>query len=138
MTTSVRPELSQRNSYWISRHRYYELKHFCLQYPDWKKNYRSLDGMPTKRPAVTRHEEGTISKPTEMFAEARLYFSKRMEMVEETAKKAAGDLAPLMLKSVTEGISYEKLRASEGVPCCKEVWYAAYRRFFWLLDKARE
>lgn len=59
-------------------------------------------------------------------------------MVEQVAKKAAGDLAPLMLKSVTEGISYEKLRASEGIPCCKDVWYAVYRRFFWLLDKERE
>lgn len=27
------PELSEKNPYWIERHRYYELKHFCLQYP---------------------------------------------------------------------------------------------------------
>lgn len=30
--TSVRCELSGTNKYWISKHRYYELKHFCLQY----------------------------------------------------------------------------------------------------------
>lgn len=138
MTTPIRPELSQKNRYWISKHRYYELKHFCLQYPDWKKNYRSLDATASNRPAVIQHEDGAISKPTEVYAEARLFFSTRMAMVEQTAMKAAGDLAPLMLKSVTEGISYEKLRAREGVPCCKDVWYAAYRRFFWLLDKARE
>ena len=30
------------NKYWISRHRYLELKHFCLQYPLWIKNYLLL------------------------------------------------------------------------------------------------
>lgn len=32
MGTTIRPELSEKNPYWIERHRYYELKHFCLQY----------------------------------------------------------------------------------------------------------
>lgn len=36
MGTTIRPELSEKNPYWIERHRYYELKHFCLQYPIWK------------------------------------------------------------------------------------------------------
>ena len=36
--------------------------------------------------------------------------------------------------ALTEGLSYEKM----APPCCKEVWYTAYRRFFWLLDKARK
>ena len=56
------------------------------------------------------------------------------QLEEAAAKEAAGDLAELLLKSVTEGLSYEKLAPS----CCKEVWYTAYRRFFWLLDKARK
>lgn len=33
MGTNIRPELSNKSPYWIERHRYYELKHFCLQYP---------------------------------------------------------------------------------------------------------
>lgn len=39
MATVIRPELSENNKYWISKHRYYELKHFCLQYPEWKSLY---------------------------------------------------------------------------------------------------
>ncbi len=27
--------LSKKNKYYISKHRYYELKHFCLQYNEW-------------------------------------------------------------------------------------------------------
>lgn len=33
MANDIRPEVSQKNPYWIGKHRYYELKHFCLQYP---------------------------------------------------------------------------------------------------------
>ena len=32
-----RAQLSVKNPCHIPKHRYYELKHFCLQYPDWKK-----------------------------------------------------------------------------------------------------
>lgn len=43
MATMIRPELSRNNKYWISKHRYYELKHFCLQYPLWKSAYAAFD-----------------------------------------------------------------------------------------------
>lgn len=31
MSTTIRPELSEKNQYWLDKHRYYELKHFCLK-----------------------------------------------------------------------------------------------------------
>lgn len=43
MATVLRPELSPKNKYHIDKHRYYELKHFCLQYPEWKKSYSAFD-----------------------------------------------------------------------------------------------
>lgn len=135
MGTVIRPEISARSTYYISRHRYYELKHFCLQYPEWKQNYHDLDGRPTKSASVCEHiSGGKVSDPTAVYAEARLYFRERMEMVERSCEKADGDLAGFLLQAVTEGVSYEYI----SPPCCKEVWYAAYRRFFWLLDKARK
>lgn len=48
MATTIRPELSEKNPYWIEKHRYYELKHFCLQYPIWRKAYASLNGFNSK------------------------------------------------------------------------------------------
>lgn len=33
MGNIIRAEVSENNPYWIEKHRYYELKHFCLQYP---------------------------------------------------------------------------------------------------------
>lgn len=77
---------------------------------------------------------GTTPDPTAVYAEARLYYRERMEMVETAANEAADDLAKLLLRAVTEGVSYDHI----SPPCCKEVWYTMYRRFFWLLDKARK
>lgn len=135
MGTVIRPEVSLKNKYWLPRHRYYELKHFCLQYPEWKRSYISVDGLPSKSSiAAERVDGGDTPNPTAVYADARIYYKNRMEMVESAAAEAAGDLAPLLLKAVTDGLSYETV----SPPCCKEVWYAVYRRFFWLLDKARK
>ena len=139
MSTVIRPEPSLKSKYWLPKERYYELKHFCLQYPEWKKRYLELDGSASHSPSLdTKVDGGYISDPTASYVEERLYYRDRMTMVEVAAKDAFDDLGIFLLKSVTQGISYECLRAQENVPCCKEVWYAAYRRFFWLLDKARK
>ena len=45
MATVIRAEVSEKNKYWINKHRHYELKHFCLQYPTWKKAYVDLDSV---------------------------------------------------------------------------------------------
>ena len=39
-----RAELSKKNPYYISKHRYYELKHFCRQYDEWKRALVRIDG----------------------------------------------------------------------------------------------
>lgn len=139
MSTVIRPEISTKSPYWLPKHRFYELRHFCLQYRDWKKSYASLQGHSSKSQLNNiRVNNGQISNPTAAYAEARLYYRDRIEMIENAAKEAGENLAPLLLKAVTQGVSYDRLNASEGIPCCKDVWYAIYRRFFWLLDKARK
>lgn len=139
MTTTIRPELSKKNKYWIERHRYYELKHFCLQYPIWKKTYLTLDSL-SKRPDdfVLYSNNGAHGDPTARCAKARLFYSDRMDMIENAAKKTDESLSCFILKAVTEGLSYDYLRLNLGIPCCKDVYYDLYRRFFWLLNKIRQ
>ena len=67
MGTVIRPEVSSRNAYYISRHRHYELKHFCLQYPEWKRAYRDLDGLPSCSLSIAEQVKGGgHSDPTAM------------------------------------------------------------------------
>lgn len=139
MATDIRPELSDKNPYWIDKHRYYELKHFCLQYPIWKKAHDALDGL-SKRPQdleVFVKSGQLASDPTARCAESRLFFADRMELVEQAAIDASPDLYPYILRAVTEGLSYNALKMQYDIPCCREVYYDSYRRFFWLLSRKR-
>ena len=139
MGTNIRPEVSERNKYYLEKHRYYELKHFCLQYPIWKKAYKGVDGLSKSKAGLESIVKSTgTSDPTGKCAEAKLFWSERMTMIEETAKEAAGELSDYILEAVTNGYSYDVLKARLGIPCCKETYYTLYRRFFWMLNKVRE
>ena len=112
MRNDMRPELSQKNPYWIGKHRYYELKHFCLQYPIWKKARLALDGL-SRRPAdlqVFVSCGQMKGDPTERCAQSRIFFGERMEMVEQAAIEAEPDLYSYLLRGVTEGLSYDALK----------------------------
>lgn len=137
MSTIIRPELSKKNPFWIEKHRYYELKHFCLQYPDWQKAVRSFDSL--SKPVIEPLEihTNTMGSPTEQCVVAREIYLEWIHMVEESAKCTDEELANYILKGVTLGKSYDHMLASLGIPCCRDVYYEKYREFFWRLDKIR-
>lgn len=137
MGTVLRSELSQKNPYWIEKHRYYELKHFCLQYPIWKKSYIALGGISAK-PTNECNTNSSVSDPTANSAINRLYYLERMRLIEDVVTQADPILSNYLLKGVTEGWSYDILKARLGIPCCKDIYYEQYRKFFWLLDKKRQ
>ena len=125
MRNDMRPELSQKNPYWIGKHRYYELKHFCLQYPIWKKARLALDGL-SRRPAdlqVFVSCGQMKGDPTERCAQSRIFFGERMEMVEQAAIEAEPDLYSYLLRGVTEGLSYDalKMKYDMEVYCNEEI-----------------
>ena len=127
-----RAELSEKNPYWLERHRFYELRHFCLQYPYWKKLYSMYDGYSKRVSSVVPAAKKQIS-PTETAALQALFYKERMEMVERCCFEAADDLHDYLLKGVTEGIGYNDLQP----PCCKDVYYDIFRKFFFILSKTR-
>lgn len=135
MSTNTRPELSSKNKYWISRHRYYELRHFCMQYNDWKKLYNSIDGYASRSDNASSNKG--IGDPTAINAEQRIIYKYKMDMVDRIADATDRVLGSYILLGVTTGLSYAQLNARLSVPCSKDVYYDLYRRFFWLLDKER-
>ena len=139
MATVIRPELSEKNKHRVEKHRYYELKHFCMQYPMWKKMYAALDGFskkPTEQVVVQTSE--SISDPTYKCVEAKLYYYDRIKLLEKVANDTDAALSSYILKAVTEEISYEHLKARLDIPCSRDTYYKLYRRFFWLLNDARK
>lgn len=139
MTTIIRPEVSRKNRYWISKHRHYELKHFCLQYSEWKKIYRYLESTSVECSKLERLPCGNnVGDPTANLAIQKAYYLERIQLLEETAKQADKYLWNYILKAVTEGLSYTCLKFKMEIPCGRDMFYDRYRRFFWLLSKSRD
>lgn len=138
MATLVRPELSAKNKYRIDKHRHYELKHFCLQYPRWKKEYELFSRPNIRSSAAERLPSSNIpGDPTCKYALERAHFSEKIKMVEQAAKIADEELYMYILRGVTEGLSYTNLKSRLSIPCSKDTYYDRYRRFFWVLSKSR-
>ncbi len=139
MSTTIRPEVSKNNEYWISRHRFYELKHFCLQYPNWKRALSDSDSVFNTCFSESSHSKtNNISKPVEVCADIRNAYISKIDIVEKAAREASEELYDYIIKAVTEGYSFNYLKTKMNIPCCKETYYKLYRRFFWLLDIARK
>ncbi len=98
-----------------------------------------MDGLNRKsNDVVAIADKSGISDPTAKIAEARLFYSGRMKMVEDAAKETDPTLGGYILLGVTEGLSYDSLAMKYPPPCCKDTYYEMYRRFFWLLNTARQ
>lgn len=136
MSATIRPELSKKNKYWVDKHRYYELKYFCLQYPLWKKVCESLDGTVLNSYDLTPGS-GSPGDPTGRCVDLRSIYLEKIQMIERSAIGADPYIASYILKAVTEGRSYDYLKSRLEIPCGRDLYYDRYRRFFWLLDQAR-
>lgn len=131
----LKPELSERSKYWIPKHRYYELKHYCLQYPHWKDLYFRLEfKMEVDKSGIRSSEPG---KPTEKYALIRASCKNAMELVEKCCRDASPELWKWLLKAVTQGVPFVKLVAVDEIPCGKDMYYDCYRRFFYILSQRR-
>lgn len=138
MGTKIRPELSVKNKYWIDKHRYYELKHFCLQYKQWKKSYAALNELGITTTFLDRFPQSNVPADlTATYAIRKAFYSEKIKMVEKAAMEADKDLYLYILKAVTEGLSYSYLKSKLEIPCGRDMYYDRYRKFFWLLSKAK-
>ena len=138
MATVIRAEISEKNKYWIDKHRHYELKHFCLQYPEWKKAYASFDDSSISVSKINPMPSNNIpGDPTAKRAVMKAYYSERIKLIEKIAMETDKYLYSYILKAVTEGLSFTYLKTKLGIPCGKDMYYDRYRKFFWLLSQAR-
>jgi hypothetical protein len=75
--------------------------------------------------------------PTAIRALMKAYYSEKIDLIERTAIEADRYLYEYIIKAVTENLSYTYLKSKLDIPCGKDMYYDRYRRFFWLLNGAR-
>lgn len=134
----IKAELSKKNESYLSRHRYYELKHFCLQYPEWCKLYNAISGLSSyPRDFGLNEKQHGHSDPTAKAAEKKAELIDKIEMINNVALCVAPDIRIALIKGVTEKLNYEQLRMKYHIWCSRDRYYKYYRQFFWVLDKVR-
>ena len=137
MATVIRPEISNKSKWHISRERYYELKHFCLQYPEWKKKLAELNYSTYPQQLCFIGSDGHLCNPTEKRIIEREIYISNIEKVDKALNDADSDLSFYLLQAICYGKSFTYLQTAMRIPCCRDVFYDRYRKFFWLLDKTR-
>ena len=95
--------------YNLERHRFKELKHFCLQYPKWKKTI--------------------FESPFEDAVD----IETALHLIEKTAQDTSRKYADYILTAVTRDMSYTRLRP----PCDNYTFDYYIHKFYWLLSNRK-
>lgn len=133
MGTTIRPKISEDRPEYISKHRYYELKHFCLQFREWERAHAYLVSgiLPS---GFSKTHGNWPSDRTGGIASLAAGYSKKLDMVRDSAHEADPELERWILLCVVDGLSYDKLQP----PCSKDTFYKRYRLFFAILSRKRD
>lgn len=137
MSTVIRNSLSKKNPYYISKHRYLELKHYCLQFDEWKTKLNSLGVISGFDSEKIPGRDFYKNSPVEDIAIKRMILEKNIRTVKEVCYEADSSICDYIFLSVTKGYSYVYLSSILNIPCSKDYFYERYRKFFKILDSVR-
>lgn len=127
---------SRSSPYWTPKEDYLTAIHWCLRYPDWKKELATL---PDTSRAIQYDSEKVQSSggydATAELAMRRYEIQGKINLLEETAKLCMPECTEFLIKGVTEdGIRIEDL-ISQGMPYSRNVYLRIRQKFYHLISK---
>lgn len=137
MTGKEKKMSRPRSKYYIPKERYYELKHFCLQFPIWEDAYNHLNECSLTNDSLVRNE---INMKVEEVATAKVYYISLMEIVADAVLSATNDkvITSWLFEGVTRGKSFDQMELENGYsPCSRSEYYNTYKEFFYYLSLRR-
>lgn len=123
--------------YKISKHKFLEMYHFCMQYNEWKNELEYKKDTRKSLPiSDLPMAAGIKTDSTGALAIRRADLENKCKMIEQTAVEADAELYQYILKAVTnEYVSFNYLKTVHEMPCGRTMYYERRRRFYWLLSK---
>lgn len=128
-------EMSKNNPYYLSPHRKQELRHFCLQYPEWIKAKNDISFIARNSDIHVQSERANIVEDAAIRLES---YNEKIRLLQEAAFEADEELASYILLAVTQGKSYENLQLMYNIPTNRVYYTKAQQKFFYILDKIRD
>ena len=135
----VTSETSRKSKWWIPKYRFLELKYFCLQYPEWKREAYELMLISGASVSI-QNEIGSqleFKDPTGNTAIRFQDLNSKISLVVKIAQLSDEDIGDFILKAVTENLSFVKLKTLYEIPCERDMDYDRYRKFFFLLSRQK-
>lgn len=125
--------------YGISSKRYKELCGFCEQYPEWKEELLELEPLPKSQrvDGMPFSQTNNTSDETCDLAIKRAMMSKKIKLIEDTAKEASPDMWEYIIKSACYEQPFWYLRDISKIPMSEASFLDRRRYFFYLLSKKR-
>ncbi len=137
MGHNVIPEISKKSKWYIPAYRFLELKYFCLQYPSWKREVEEISYALSSGKSVGK-KQIEFADPTGDLAVRLNNLNSKISLVGKIAKSSDSEIGDWILKGVTEGVSFVRLKTIYEIPCERDMYYDRFRKFFFLLDRLRE
>lgn len=129
---NVRSRFSARSKYYISKHAFLVVLHYCMMYQEWLAEYKSSAGL---RGVQSGSGSSGISDPTASQAIRLHELEEKIDLIERTAFDAEPGIASYLLRGVTtEGMTFDKLKG-QGLPCERKMYYDRRRKFYWLMSQ---
>lgn len=125
---------SEKSPYYIPKEVYLTTVHYCLQYPLWKAELETTDGLQGIRYDKERVQTSPSSDAIPNAAIRRAELSQKKEALEKVANMVAGDLDKWLILGVCHGMTYYQLQW-RGIPCGKDVYYTARQRFYYEMSQ---
>ena len=125
--------------YGISSKRYKELCGFCEQYPEWKEELLELEPSPKSQrvDGMPFSQTNNTSDETCDLAIKRAMLSKKIKLIEDTAKEASPDMWEYIINSACYEQPFWYLRDISKIPMSEASFLDRRRYFFYLLSKKR-
>ena len=131
--------MARRNSYSgkyrMTKAQYLSAKYYALRYNEWVNEYHDIcdtsSGIKYSDMPKGSFNTGSMVEDAAIKAEK---IHDRIKLIEQTAYEAEPELSSYLLKAVTNtDITYHQLRTLTNIPCGKNMFYNARRKFYWML-----
>lgn len=125
---------SKNNPWWTPTHDYKCAVEWCLRYPDWKKELRSLPDT-SKGIAYDKDKVQTSNDfdSTAELAMRRVDIESKANLLESTAKVCMPSATEYLIMGVTiDGITFNELEA-KGIPYSKSQYFRIRQKFYHLI-----
>lgn len=133
--------MARRNSYsgkyTLSKSEYLSAKYYALRYKEWRAEWELMADTVRAIEYDGDHVQGNgAGNPTEQLAIRRAELTHKIGIIEETAKETDPVLGRYIFAYVIEeGMTFDKLKRTSGIPCGKDLFYHLRRKYYYLLAK---